>query len=192
MPGDGSDLSIAAGMAASQAAKDQPSPLAEKVTDHFDQLRNPLLRYLLGFGLLCPDCEEIIQEVFLALYQHLRRGKSRPNMRAWIFRVAHNLALKRRQEFHRHNQTLTAWMPEAEESILDPGPNPEDQFSANQTQMRVLAVLRALPDQDRQCLSLRAEGLTYREIAGILGMSLGAVAISLGRSLARVARAAGR
>jgi RNA polymerase sigma-70 factor (ECF subfamily) len=51
------------------------------------------------------------------------------------------------------------------------------------------AVVDALPDLDRRCLFLRAEGLRYREIAGVLDMSLGAVSLSLGRSIARVARA---
>jgi len=41
-------------------------------------------------------------------------------------------------------------------------------------------------------LFLRAEGLRYREIAGILDMSLGSVSISLARSLARIARSAER
>jgi RNA polymerase sigma-70 factor, ECF subfamily len=59
----------------------------------------------------------------------------------------------------------------------------------NQSHARLQSVLRALPEQDRRCLSLRAEGLTYREIGQILDMSLGAVALSLGRSLARFARA---
>jgi RNA polymerase sigma-70 factor (ECF subfamily) len=53
-------------------------------------------------------------------------------------------------------------------------------------------VVQALPEQDRRCLFLRAEGLRYREIAAILDMSLGAVSLSLGRSLARIARAAER
>ena len=57
---------------------------------------------------------------------------------------------------------------------------------------RLLAVVDALPELDRRCLVLRAEGLRYREIAGILDMSLGAVSISLARSLARIARSAGR
>jgi RNA polymerase sigma-70 factor (ECF subfamily) len=56
----------------------------------------------------------------------------------------------------------------------------------------LLAVLHALPEQERHCISLRAEGLRYREIAGILGMSLGAVSNSLGRSLARLSRAGER
>jgi RNA polymerase sigma-70 factor (ECF subfamily) len=61
-----------------------------------------------------------------------------------------------------------------------------------QTQQRLQAVVRALPEQDRLCLFLRAEGLRYREIAGILDVSLGAVSISLARSLARIARTAER
>ena len=42
------------------------------------------------------------------------------------------------------------------------------------------------PDRDRRCLLLRAEGLRYRDIAGTLGMSLGGVAKSLARSIARL------
>jgi RNA polymerase sigma-70 factor (ECF subfamily) len=38
-------------------------------------------------------------------------------------------------------------------------------------------------------LHLRAEGLRYREIAGVLGISLGAVSLSLQRSFARLIRA---
>jgi RNA polymerase sigma-70 factor (ECF subfamily) len=56
----------------------------------------------------------------------------------------------------------------------------------------LLAVVHALPELDQGCLRLRAEGLRYREIASVLGMSLGAVSISLTRSLARLIRADGR
>ena len=74
-----------------------PVPLEEEVTELFEQLRDPLFRYLLSFGLNVPDGEEIIQEVFLALFQHLKNGKPRDNLRGWVFRVGHNLALKVRQ-----------------------------------------------------------------------------------------------
>jgi RNA polymerase sigma-70 factor (ECF subfamily) len=56
----------------------------------------------------------------------------------------------------------------------------------------LLAVVATLPEADRSCLSLRAEGLRYREIAAVLGISLGSVSISLKRSLARLMRAEGR
>jgi len=162
----------------------------EEVVALFDQFRDPLLRYLSSLGIPFADGEEVIQEVFLSLFQHLRHGKARDNLRGWLFRVAHNLALKRRYRTLRESASLGK--TGAEELAMAPGPSPEEQVVNSQTQQRLQAVVQALPEQDRRCLSLRAEGLRYREIAEILGMSLGAVSLSLGRSLARIARAAER
>ncbi|MEO8663240.1 MAG: sigma-70 family RNA polymerase sigma factor [Bryobacteraceae bacterium] len=159
--------------------------LEDEIVGLFEQFRSPLLRYLSSFGLVFADGEEVIQDVFLALFQHLRAGRSRENLRGWLFRVAHNLALRRR------NRNRRDWESRADaaagEVAIDPGPNPEDQLRQNQTQVRLLAVVQALPEQDRQCLALRAEGLRYREIAEILDMSLGAVSLSVARSLSRMA-----
>ena len=66
---------------------------------------------------------------------------------------------------------------------------PEEQLIGTQRETRLRAVLQVLPEQDQRCLRLRAEGLRYREIAGVLGISLGAVSISLTRSLERMGRA---
>src|ERR1700689_1106831 len=65
-----------------------------EVIHFFEQFRNPVLRYVISRGLSLHDGEEIIQEVFLALFRHLQLGKSRRNLRGWVFRVAHNLASK--------------------------------------------------------------------------------------------------
>lgn len=192
MPFDstGADILAVWHSPAAAAPGETADGLDEVVVGLFDEFRAPLLRYLLSFGLTLPDGEEVIQEVFLSLYQHLRRGKSRENLRGWLFRVAHNLALKRRCRTHRE------WAAQADggapESTADPGPNPETQAAASQYQQRLLAVVDALPALDRRCLTLRAEGLRYREIARVLEISLGAVSLSLARSLARIARAAGR
>jgi RNA polymerase sigma-70 factor, ECF subfamily len=170
-----------------------PSPLEEEVINLFDQLQDRLLRHLLSLGLPASDGEEVIQETFLALFLHLQRGKPRHNLRAWVFQVSHNLALKQRNATLRHRQTLVEYDRIAAENIfVDEAPNPEDRFAGDERCVRLLNVWRALPEHDRRCLGLRAEGLTYREIAQVLDMSLGAVSLSLGRSLARFARADGR
>jgi RNA polymerase sigma-70 factor (ECF subfamily) len=149
----------------------------EEVVELFDQVRDQLLRYLSSFTLALPDAEEIIQETFLALFQHLQRGKPRHNLRGWLFRVAHNLALKKRQRDRRDYQNAPDSSAAAQGSLIDPAPNPEDQLATSQTQKRLMAVLNALPEQDRRCLCLRTEGLRYREIASVLDMSLGAVSL---------------
>jgi RNA polymerase sigma-70 factor, ECF subfamily len=184
---------MVAGLADAAALAPEPSPLEGEVVSLFDQLRDPLLRYLLGFGLLVvQDCEEIIQEAFLALFQHLQRGRPRHNLRGWLFCVAHNLALKRVQHSRHESQEVLRFPDRAGETVADPCLNPEDALTQGEKRRRVLAVVQALPEQDRRCLALRAEGLRYREIAEVLEMSLGGVAKSLERSLARIARAAER
>jgi RNA polymerase sigma-70 factor (ECF subfamily) len=67
----------------------------------------------------------------------------------------------------------------------------EQQMMFRQSQFQLRAIFAVLPEQDQRCLHLRAEGLKYREIAQILGISLGAVSISLTRSIARMTRANG-
>jgi RNA polymerase sigma-70 factor (ECF subfamily) len=188
MPGSAnSSSSVTALTFAGASQSSRPSALEEEVTRLFDELRNPILRYVLSLGLSPQDGEEVIQEVFLALFQHMRQGKSRHNLRGWVFRVAHNLALKRRCA--RALVSLTD--VDAASQTLDPDPNPEEALAAKQRRARLCAVFRALPEQDRCCLYLRAEGLRYREIAEVLGISLGAVSLSLVRSLTRLSRADG-
>lgn len=167
------------------------SAVEERVIALFDELRIPLLRYLAGFPLTLQDSEDVIQEVFLALFQYLRRGKSHQNVRGWLFRAAHNLALKKNLRSRREIQNAGPLIA-VEELLADPSPSPEVQLAFNQTQQRLLSVVRALPEQNRWCLYLRAEGLRYREIAEVLDISLGSVSLYLERSLAHIARAAER
>jgi RNA polymerase sigma-70 factor, ECF subfamily len=158
--------------------------LDEEVVGLFEKWRAALLRYLSTFGLSEHDREEVVQEVFLSLHSHLKQGKARTNLPGWLFRVAHNLALKQRNA-DRKAINGGAYV----DSLPHPALNPEEEFASNQRQRRLAAVLHALPEQDRRCLYLRAEGLRYREIADVLGMSLGSIALSLERSLARFQRA---
>jgi RNA polymerase sigma-70 factor, ECF subfamily len=165
----------------------RPSAIECEVIRLFDQYRDALLRYILSFGLSAHDGEEIVQEVFLALFRHLRAGKSRRNLAGWVFCVAHNFALKQRHEYQRCQGTIDS-DSETAKNQRDPSPNPEALVLSAQRQRRLLAGVRALPQQDQCCLRLRAEGLRYREIARVLGISVGSVSGSLARSLKRLLR----
>jgi RNA polymerase sigma-70 factor, ECF subfamily len=167
------------------------SEIEREVLSLFDQFRDPLLRYTLSFGIQIHDAEEIVQETFLFLFRHLQLGRSKKNLAGWIFRVAHNLALKDRYA-KRRTVALLEYGGTMVERQIDPLPNPEQLASFAQRRVRLLALIDALPETDQRCLILRAEGLRYREIASVLGISLGSVSISLTRTLARLARAEGR
>jgi RNA polymerase sigma-70 factor (ECF subfamily) len=168
------------------------SSIEREVVGLFDELRDRLLRYLLCLGLSAHDGEDVIQESFLLLFQHLQRGKSRENLRGWVFRVSRNLALKRRTTNHSNLQKLVEFDENFSDGCHDLRPNPEERLAISQRQSQLLAVVRALPEQDRRCLYLRAEGLRYREIAEALGISLGSVAASMARLLTKLGRVDGR
>ena len=70
---------------ADAARSEEPSAIEQEVMDLFEQFRTPLLRYAVTFDLSVHDAEEVIQEVFLSLFRHLQLGRSRKNLRGWIF-----------------------------------------------------------------------------------------------------------
>ncbi len=158
--------------------------IEETVAGLFDDHRPGLLRYLSSMGLPMADAEEVVQEAFLALFDHLVRGRPRYNLPGWLYRVAHNQGLRRRERNGRQ--------------ISIPGPTervetrtPEDEFHAREHQSKLRYALERLPESDRRCILLRAEGFRYRQIAGVTGLSLGGVALALKRALNALAEGEG-
>ncbi|MEK6398363.1 MAG: RNA polymerase sigma factor [Terriglobus sp.] len=161
--------------------------LQAEVLSLYDALHGRLLRYSVSFGISVQDGEDVLQEVFLALFRHLRAGRSRENLPGWTYRTTHNLSLKRRARVHAE---LKVAAPEiaSEVEVSDGQPGPEESILFQERQIRLQSVVQALPETDRMCLMLRADGLRYREIASTLGISLGSVAASLTRSFERLQR----
>ena len=155
----------------------------------FDDCEPGLRRYVGSFGLGADGTDDVVQEVFLSLFRHVQLGRRHTHLKGWLFRVAHNLALKHRQRRTRRLRTETEWDITLAERLVDPEASPEQLLADDQRRQRLRRVLHALPERDRQCIYLRAEGLCYRDIASTLGCSLGTVAKSLVRAIARLARA---
>ena len=55
----------------------------------YQELRQPLVRYVVCLGLTADEAQDLVQDAFLSLYRHLSAGGSRENIRGWLFRVAH-------------------------------------------------------------------------------------------------------
>jgi RNA polymerase sigma-70 factor (ECF subfamily) len=166
-----------------------PSVVQEEVLFLFDDCALGLRRYIGSFGLGALTTDDILQDVFLSLFRHLSMGRPRHNLKGWLFRVAHNLALKHRQKAQRRQRTEGEWNASLVDRVIDPAADPEQQLSDDRRRLRLGQVLRTMPERDRQCVYLRAEGLRYRDIARTLGISLGSVAKSLTRAMTRLTSA---
>jgi RNA polymerase sigma-70 factor (ECF subfamily) len=157
-----------------------------KVTQLFEQMREPIYLYLVTVFGHAAEAEDITQEAFLKLYRHLHGGQSISNMRCWIFRVAHNLAINEQK----HSQFLSpldarSW-DEIRQLLPDPALNPEQRVLQQEKFERIHRTLGRLSLQERQCLHLRAEGFRYREIAEILGIGIPTVGEFLRRGIRKL------
>jgi RNA polymerase sigma-70 factor (ECF subfamily) len=179
-----------------------PEPTAS-VREMFLELRAPICRYLMSLGLQRAEAEDVAQESFLRLCEQAshpvaqeqkpsdKGGARMENVRGWIFRVAHNLA---QDEHRRRKRRPTEELRDDEEHPVgysqysDGRPSPEETLLEREQDARLKAALARLPEQQRQCLHLRAEGLRYREMAEVLGVGTSTVAEWVQKGLKQLER----
>ena len=116
------------------------------------------------------EAEDVVQETFLKLLQHLRGRGDRANLKSWLFTVAANACRDRLRARRR-------WLPWRAELDRRAAPAPDE--APDRRLARAAAA--GLAPRDLLLISLRAQGLSYRDI----GAAAGIKERSVGRLLAR-------
>ena len=162
--------------------------LSERVHGLFEQLHVPVFRYLLRKTRDSGRAEDITQETFLRLFRHLREDRLLDNPKAWLFTVANNLAVDAsRHESHIKDLDEATWKA-MEESRCGLQADPEKLVLQRERLDRLHIAVLNLTALQRECLHLRAEGLRYREIAGLLELSPSTVMDAVRRATLKLAR----
>lgn len=108
------------------------------------------------------------------------------NPRPWLFAVALNLARDDGRRAVRQQRHLTLLKHEADEARA---PAPDEDYDTAERRTQVRAALDELTEQDRSVLLMKAEGLSYDEIAAALGLSRGSIGTTLARARRRLVEA---
>lgn len=127
---------------------------------------------------------DLAQEVFV---RALRHDPQEP--RAWVFKVALNLARDEARTVLRRKKHLVLLRNEADEGTGVP--TPEEQLVTEERWAQVRRALDALSDRDREVLLLWDAGLNYREISEVTELAPGAVGTTLARARRRLVEAHG-
>jgi len=154
-----------------------------EVTALYGELRKPLLRYLACLGLSSDEAQDVVQDAFVALQRHVTSGGSQENIRSWVFRVVHNRARNHQTSYHRRFSESF----DAELHAIADATTPEQLMIEKEKIRRLAKALYSLTRNERECLSLRAGGLRYREIGEVLGIPTSTVADMVERTIRKLA-----
>jgi RNA polymerase sigma factor (sigma-70 family) len=150
----------------------------------------PLVFGISARSLGAPTAEEIVQGVFLALWQHARDfDPERGPLRPWLLQIARRRILNELRRRRRRPAEQTDREQELLAELSDPDPGP---FSAAWRQHRrdaVRAALELLPPAQRQALGLAFfEELTHEQVAEVLELPLGTAKTRIRAGLQRLRR----
>jgi len=128
---------------------------------------------------------DITQEAFLRLWKKWEDGETILNPRAWLLRVARNLAEDHAKSAFRRNGTHP---PQTMNGVQSRDAAPLDSLEREETFSQLRGLLQEMPPSDREILTLRY-ALEYNtgEIADRLGINATAVHMRLSRARQRLA-----
>ncbi len=115
------------------------------------------------------DAEELAQEAWVRAWQGLKGFKGKSGFKTWLFRIGINLAINFRSRRKVHEE-LSEIMPAGAEN------EPGTIYQQRVREELVKKALQGLPPAQRTALVLSVyEGLSYQEIARVMGKSVRAV-----------------
>ncbi len=127
--------------------------------------------------------KDVVQDTFMRLWKTGRIDEGDRGLTTWLFRVCRNRALDVRRKERRMNR-----LSDKECAGRAGGdPSPEEGAATRETAARVAAAIGGLPDDRKELLRLKFQnGLTYRQIAEITGLTVSNVGFRIHTALADI------
>jgi len=148
------------------------------VSSLFDLHANGVYRLALAMLREPEAAQDVVQDTFARLIEQLRVHGPLTNPRGWLYTVAAHACRDRQRRLGR-------WLPWISERDTRTASDTPDRLDGTQS---VLDAIRALSSRDRLLVALRAQGLSYREIADAAAIRSASVGRLLTRALNRLQR----
>lgn len=142
-------------------------------------VKNKLFRF--AFRLLgsSEEAKDVVQEVFIKVWNGRDQMESIDNMEAWCMRITRNLSLDK----IRARQRKATDPIEQSFDIQNDTRTPYEAAENNENMQRINQLIASLPEKQRQVMHLRdIEGYSYNEICEILELDMNQVKVNLFRA----------
>lgn len=138
----------------------------------YERYERRLFTYVLAMLRDRRDAEEVFHDAFLAALKDAAPTFEDGGFRAWLYRVARNIALNRKRSRDRHDRNVASAEP-----FVAPSSNKtaDRLIEARELDTALLAAVARLPHALGELYHLRADGLSYEQIANVIDVPLGTV-----------------
>lgn len=140
-----------------------------------NRYKNPLCDFVYRYLHDHSAAEEVVQEVFLRIYQASPKYKVVNNAKVstWIFKIAFNLSMNELKRRRRHSRLIE---DRAGEKEILAGMQISGFAETREMMESIMSGVRLLPESQRAALLLRVQhGFSYREISEILNTTVSSV-----------------
>jgi RNA polymerase sigma-70 factor (ECF subfamily) len=149
-------------------------------TDWVRQHGNAVLKVARAYTRSPEDCQDLVQEILLQVWRSLPKFRSEASTPTWCYRVALNTALTWCRTERRHSNGHAPLVDV--ESLSAAGPDSGTQAADRELVDRLYAAIRVLPVTDAALVLLSLEGLSYQQMAEVVGISESNVGVKLHRA----------
>jgi RNA polymerase sigma-70 factor (ECF subfamily) len=151
-----------------------------------EEHRGIVVKVTCAFAPNAIDAADLEQELLLQLWIAVPSyaGQAKPS--TWIYRVCLNTALTWRRGAARREKRMEPGIDLSQ--LAAPSPSPADSAGQRELLEQLYAAIRTMSDFDRVLILLSLDGLAYREIAEVTGLTENHVGVVLTRARQHVAK----
>ena len=147
------------------------------------QYQKPLYHHIRNIVINHDDANDVLQNTFLKVFQHLKNFKGESKLFSWMYRIATNEAIT----FINQKAKKNGITSEALQSKLVENLKSDSYFDGDAIQLKLQQAIASLPEKQQLVFKMRYfEEIKYEELSEILNTSVGALKASYHHAVKKI------
>lgn len=145
--------------------------------------QRPLYSHIRNIVLNHDDADDVLQNTFVKVFQHLKNFKGESKLFSWMYRIATNEAITFINNKAKRNGTTS----EAMQTRIVENLRADTYFDGNEIQIKLQKAIHLLPQKQQLVFKMRYyEEIKYEDMSEILGTSVGALKASYHHAVKKI------
>jgi RNA polymerase sigma-70 factor (ECF subfamily) len=145
--------------------------------------QRPLYNHIRNIVLNHDDADDVLQNTFIKVFQHLKNFKGESKLFSWMYRIATNEAIT----FINQKAKKNGITSEAMQSKIVDNLKADEYFDGSDIQLKLQKAIALLPEKQQLVFKMKYfEEIKYEDLSEILGTSVGALKASYHHAVKKI------